>query len=52
MQYPHMFHSLNQFVLYTQGSHNYTGVTKLVFTLKFSPCMMLWPVEWFLGKTS
>ena len=52
MQYPHVFHSLNQFVVYTQGSHNYIGVTKLFLTLKFSPCGMLWPVEWFLGKTS
>ena len=34
MQYPHVFHSLNQFVIYTQGSHNYTGVTKLFGTLK------------------
>ena len=52
MQYPHVFHPLNQFVIYTQGSHNCTGVTKMFATLKFSPCGMLWPVEWFLEKSS
>ena len=52
MQYPHVFHSLNQIVVYTQDSHNRIGVTNIFVTLKFNPYEMLWPVEWFLGKSS
>ena len=45
MQYSHVFHPLNQFVIYTQGSHNCAGITKFCFSLRFSPCGILWPVE-------